>query len=103
MKFAKWLFLIAGLYALVVMTPICFSEAQITRDMPPAILEKATYVIAVIVLYSQQRVAPLVAGFAGADLILGALFVVAFWRTRKTLPNQRTGGFAPAREMTGAE
>jgi len=115
------------------MMPMYFSEAQITRDMPPAIthpeyfygfigvtlawqilflflssdpiryrmmrlpdvLEKAAYVIAVIVLYFQQRVALLVAGFAGVDLILGALFVAAFWRTRKIPPNQRTGDLLP--------
>jgi len=49
--------------------------------MLPAILEKATYGIAVIWLFMQHRVASLILGFAIVDLIFGALFVVAFLRT----------------------
>ncbi|MGH7494644.1 MAG: hypothetical protein ACREOO_19905 [bacterium] len=36
MKFAKWVFRIAGIYGLIVLTPMYFTEGQISRDFPPA-------------------------------------------------------------------
>jgi hypothetical protein len=119
MKFAKWVFLIAGVYGLIVIAPMYFSERQISHDFPPAIthpeyfygfigvtlawqvlflilsrdpikyrllmlpaiLEKATYGIAVIWLFAQQRVGNFILAGAVVDLIIGVLFVVAFWRT----------------------
>mgnify|MGYP001798363843 CR=1 FL=1 len=49
--------------------------------MLPAIIEKLTYGCAVIVLFLQHRVAPVVLLFACVDLCLGALFYVSFRRT----------------------
>ncbi|MGH7594742.1 MAG: hypothetical protein ACREOI_00225 [bacterium] len=121
MKFAKWVFLIAGIYGILAVAPLYFSEAQIARDYPPAIthpeyyygftgvtlawqiaflviasnpsrfrlmmlpavVEKLSYVIAILFLYSQQRVVAIVIGFAAIDLILGILFMLAFLRTPK--------------------
>jgi hypothetical protein len=37
MRFARWVFLLAGLYGLAVMAPQYFMEAQVGRDYPPAI------------------------------------------------------------------
>jgi threonine/homoserine/homoserine lactone efflux protein len=37
MKFAKWLFAIAGIYGLLVVAPLYWREAQIAHDYPPAI------------------------------------------------------------------
>jgi hypothetical protein len=37
MKIAKWIFRIAGIYGLVVMIPIAFSEKLIEQIMPPAV------------------------------------------------------------------
>ena len=37
MKIAKWIFRIAGIYGLVVMIPIAFSEKLIEQMMPPAV------------------------------------------------------------------
>jgi hypothetical protein len=37
MKFAKWVFLIAGIYGILAVAPMYFSEHQISRDYPPAI------------------------------------------------------------------
>ena len=37
MKFAKWLFAIAGIYGLLVVAPLYWREEQITHDYPPAI------------------------------------------------------------------
>jgi hypothetical protein len=46
----------------------------------PAIIEKAVFGIAVIVLFLQHRVATLTLGFAIIDLLLGSLFAIAFIR-----------------------
>jgi len=50
--------------------------------MVPAVVEKFGFVAAVCVLYAQRRlpVGQIMFG-AGADLILGVLFVAAFLRT----------------------
>jgi hypothetical protein len=37
MRFARWVFAIAGVYGLLVLTPQYFMETQIGRDYPPAI------------------------------------------------------------------
>lgn len=119
MKFAKWTFLIAGIYGLIVITPMYFLEEQIALDYPPAIthpehfygfigvtlawqvlfvllstdpvryrlmmlpaiLEKASYGLAVIGLFIQQRVPVIILGFALLDLIIGLMFLIAYWRT----------------------
>jgi hypothetical protein len=119
MKFARLVYLIAGIYGLILLLPQYFLEARLGRDYPPAIthpefyygflgvtiawqisflllssnparyrplmipavLEKASFAIAVIVLYVQGRVAPLTLGFAGVDSLLCVLFVVAFVTT----------------------
>ena len=120
MNFAKRLFLIAGIYGLIVLVPQFFTEAETGRDFPPAIthpeyyygfvgaavawqvlylilakdpvryrpmmilgaLAKASFGFAVVALYLQQRVSTLVLCFATVDLILGALFVVAYAKTQ---------------------
>lgn len=115
MTFAKWVFRIAGIYGLTVLTPMYFLESQISHDFPPAIthpeyfygfigvavswqvlflflsrdpvryrllmlpaiLEKATYGIAIIWLFVQQRVAGLVLVFATVDLMRKQEFCLA--------------------------
>ncbi len=37
MKFAKAVFLVAGIYGVLILTPIYFMEGKIGRDTPPAI------------------------------------------------------------------
>lgn len=37
MKFVKWTYRIAGIYGLLAVAPLYFSEEQIARDYPPAI------------------------------------------------------------------
>lgn len=94
MKFAKVVFLVAGIYGLIVLTPQYFLEAKTGRDFPPpinhpefyygfigvtiawqvpflllsinptryrllmipAVLEKASFTIGVVVLFLQHRV-----------------------------------------------
>lgn len=48
-----------------------------------AVLEKAGYGIATIVLFSLGRVPALVLSTGMMDLVLGTLFVTAFFRTRR--------------------
>ncbi len=49
--------------------------------MLPAIVEKASFVIAVLLLYRGGRVAPTTLVMGLIDLTLGILFCAAFWRT----------------------
>jgi hypothetical protein len=120
MIFARRVFAIAGIYGLLVVTPLYFLEDFIGRDQPPpithpeffygfigvtlawqvaflviardpvryrllmipAVLEKATYVIALVVLFLNARV-PGVALVPGAgDFVLGLLFVTSWVKTR---------------------
>lgn len=120
MAFARRLYLIAGIYGLIVLVPQFFTEAKTGRDFPPAIthpefyygfvgvaaawqvlflilardpvryrpmmipaiLEKAGFGFSVVILYVQQRVSAFLLCFGAVDLILGALFIVAYAKTR---------------------
>ena len=124
MRFARRLFLIAGIYGLLVLLPQYFLEAKNGRDFPPAIthpeyyygfvgvavawqllflivardpvryrqmmipaiVEKASFGIAVVVLFLQHRVSPFLLGFGIVDLIWGLLFVLAYVRTSASRP-----------------
>ena len=126
MKFAKTVFLVAGIYGLIVFLPAYFMEAQTGRDYPPpithpeyyygfigigvawqlaflgisrdpvrfrplmlpSIVEKASFAIAVVVLYLQHRVSSLIFGAAMLDSLLGVLFIIAWTATspREAVP-----------------
>ena len=64
--------------------------------MLPSIVEKASFGIAVVVLYLQHRVSSLIFGFAMVDSLLGVLFIVAWTATSRRegvpLPNTTTQG-----------
>ncbi|HLW84614.1 MAG TPA: hypothetical protein VKR60_05315 [Candidatus Sulfotelmatobacter sp.] len=49
--------------------------------MIPSVIEKFSYSGALIVLYVQRRLHPTDLVFAGTDLLLGILFLVAFFKT----------------------
>jgi len=49
--------------------------------MIPAVFEKFSYGAALIVLYIQHRLHPNDLVFAGTDLLLGILFLFAFFKT----------------------
>jgi hypothetical protein len=51
-------------------------------------LEKASYVIAVVVLYLEHRTELRILTSAMGDAILGLLFIAAFFTTRSTASNQ---------------
>jgi hypothetical protein len=120
MKFARYSFLIAGIYGLLSLSPMYFLEAKNGRDFPPAIthpefyygfigvalawqvlflvlsinpkryrpmmipamLEKLSFAVPVIVLFLQNRVASLMVIAAVPDLLFLGLFVAAFIKTR---------------------
>lgn len=123
MKFAKTVYLVAGVYGLLVMVPQYFLEHQNSVNFPPPInhpeyyygfigvtvawqvafliisrdperyrpliiatvIEKFTYVFAVLILYAQVRVTSLViVFFALIDLVLGTLFVLAYTKVRSS-------------------
>jgi hypothetical protein len=64
------------LFLVIARDPVRFRPAML-----PAVVEKATFAIAVIVLYLQARVAPAVLPFAAIDCVLGTLFVLSYLRT----------------------
>lgn len=121
MTFAKWVFTLAGIYGLAVMTPMLFLEPamvaagkplshpesyygfvgvtltfqliflMVGRDpsryrplMPICVLEKLSFGAAVWPLYLMGRTPGVVAVFATIDLMLGALFLLAWRRARST-------------------
>ena len=49
--------------------------------MIPAILEKASFAITVLILFFQHRIPPLILAFGMIDGILGALFTLAYFKT----------------------
>lgn len=126
MRFARTVFVLAGIWGIVVLTPfywlvdvtgrrydppstyphffygffavalawqIAFlvigsDPIRYRAFMIPAMLEKFGYVTTLAVLHAQGRVAPVDALAAVPDGLLGALFVVAFVRTR-AVPGSR--------------
>ena len=120
MRFARIVFTIAGVYGLLVLTPMYFTLDVVGRQTPPpithaefyygfvglgmvwqvaflmiasdparlrpmmipSVLEKATWFIAVVVLYLQHRTGLRMLTAAIADAILGLLFITAFLKTR---------------------
>jgi hypothetical protein len=121
MRFARWVFLMAGICGTIIMAPMYFLEARIAQDSPPAIthpeiyygfigvtlawqlmflvialdpvgyqlamlpavVEKASFVVAILVLCFLGRVTGSVIGFAVLDAIWMVLFAVSFVRISK--------------------
>ncbi len=122
MRFARWVFLAAGIYGIVALAPLYFLEDRVGRDYPPAIshpeyfygfvgvglawqalfllialdpvrlrpamlpaiVEKASFAIAVVLLFHAQRVPDIVLVFAGGDAALGIMFALAFCLTPRS-------------------
>lgn len=64
------------LFLLIARDPVRYRAMMI-----PAVLEKASFGLAAIVLFLLQRISTVILGFAVLDLIFGALFVVAYLKT----------------------
>lgn len=120
MRFAKIVFWCAGVWGVVILTPLYFMYDRIGRQDPPplthpdfyygfvgvalawqvafmviatdparfrllmipAVLEKLSYSVALLVLYLQGRLNPAQLVFGATDLLLGMLFLAAFLKTR---------------------
>ena len=121
MKFAKVVFWIAGIWGLLIITPLYFMFDLIGRKDPPPIthpgffygfvglalawqvaflfiardpvryrplmipsmIEKFSYGAAIVILVLQARMHSSDLVFAGMDLVLGVLFVMAYVKTRR--------------------
>jgi hypothetical protein len=119
MKFAKTVFWVAGIWGLLVLTPLYFMFDLIGRNDPPpithpgffygfvgialawqvafifiatpparyrplmipSVLDKVAYGGSVVTLVLQGRMHKSDMVFAGTDLLLGLLFVVAYFKT----------------------
>ena len=124
MRFAKWVFGLAGALGILLVVPPYFLERQTGEDYPPPIthpeyyygffgvtlawqflflviasdpvryrramlpsmLEKASFAVAIPILYAAGRVAAVWIGLASMDAAWLGLFVVAYWRTPKEAP-----------------
>jgi hypothetical protein len=122
MKFAKYVFIAAGVWGIAVLTPLFFLVDITGRPYPapadyphfyygflavalawqfaflvigsnplqyrllmiPAFIEKAGYILATTLLYSQGRISADEAGTAIPDSVLLVLFVVAFLKTSRS-------------------
>ena len=93
MRFAKIVFLVAGIYGLLVLTPLYFMEGTVGGLTPPgryrpmilpSVLEKLVYAIAVLVLHLQGRIASSVLAVGSVDWIFALLFFVAYVNTKPT-------------------
>jgi hypothetical protein len=121
MRFAKWIFRLAGISGVLMVIPPYLLEEQFGRDYPPAVnhpelyygffgvtlawqfmflvigsdpvrfrkamipamVEKASFAVAIPILYALNRVTLPWVGFASMDATWLALFVIAFLRTPK--------------------
>lgn len=63
---------------------IAASPSRFRTMMLPAMVEKFTYAVAVLILYAQERIAAMLLSFGLVDLALGILFVLAYLRTPNT-------------------
>jgi hypothetical protein len=123
LRFAKIVFLVAGIYGLLILTPGYFMESKIGLETPPAIthpeyfygflgvglawqvlflvlsrdpvryramilpsiLEKVSWGIALIVLFSQHRLPLSTFAISSVDWIFAALFVAAYFTAKSDL------------------
>jgi hypothetical protein len=72
----------AGLAWQIAFLIVATSPVRFRPIMIAAIAEKFSYAVAMIALYLQSRIHPSDLTFAGADLLFGVLFAIAFVKTR---------------------
>ena len=124
MKFAQWIFRTAGVYGILVTTPLYFSEDRLGVDFPPpiahpeyfygfigvtlawqilflflstdpvryrllmlpSILEKVSYGLAAVWLFSAGRIGQFLLNFALIDLVFAGLFLASYVKTPERRP-----------------
>ena len=67
---------------------IASDPVRYRKAMLPAMLEKASFVVAITILYAAGRVAGVWIGFASMDATWLVLFVIAYLRTPKEVPKE---------------
>ena len=72
-----------GLVFQVIFLIIARDPVRYRAVMIPAVLEKVTFGVAAVALFLAGRIPAVILGFAVVDLLLGALFVVAYAKTAK--------------------
>jgi hypothetical protein len=60
---------------------LAYDPVRYRLMMIPAMLEKFSFTIAVIILFLQNRVAAMTLGFGLIDLVLGVLFIFSYMKT----------------------
>lgn len=80
-------FLGVGLAFQIVFLIIARNPVRYRMMMIPAMIEKFSFVIAVYILFALGRVALAMIGVATIDLILGVLFIAAFFKTKDLSEN----------------
>lgn len=70
--------------------------------MIPSILEKATFGVAVVLLFLEQRTSSMTLGFAIIDLIFAAVFALAYLRTSPTSVASRAARSTSSRQTLAA-
>ncbi|PYV84038.1 MAG: hypothetical protein DMG93_06485 [Acidobacteria bacterium] len=81
MKFAKVVFTIAGILGLLELVPLYFMYNVIGRQDPPVITHPGFYYGFVGTVVAQSRMHPSDLPFGVQDLLLGILFIAAFFKT----------------------
>lgn len=71
-----------GLAWQVAFAVIATDPARFRPMMIPSVLEKFSYAAALIVLHLQGRLSAMQLPFGAVDLLLGVLFLVAFFKTK---------------------
>jgi hypothetical protein len=74
----------------VVFLLLARDPARFRPLMIPAVLEKLSFGIPAIILYSQQRLSALMLGGGMVDLILATLFVIAYVKTAGWRESEQT-------------
>jgi hypothetical protein len=130
MKFSRIVFWIAGIWGVLVLTPLYFIFDMIGRNDPPpithpafyygfvcvglafqiifiviarnpvrlrpmmipSVLEKFGYGATLLVLYLQNRLHPQDLALGGIDLLIGVLFLAAFFRTGESKTGNSKAG-----------
>src|SRR6266478_3251605 len=91
MRFAKIVFWVAGIWGFLVLTPLYFMFDLISRNDPPPITHPGFFYgfvglglawqVAFIIIVLQGRMHKSDLVFVGADLLLGLLFLIAYFKT----------------------
>jgi hypothetical protein len=92
MRFARVIFGLAGVYGLILILPMYFEIARFERAAPPVITHLELYYgfVGVTIAWQVAFLITVTLAFGTADLLWGALFVVAYVRAGSGADQQST-------------